>query len=249
MMWHPGRVEQFINDGTTFTLNSFYQLHDDAWTYELTGPLGKDDRSASLAVLIPDATPDHGSFEPMGAAHVRVLAEDGSLPWPVLMWFTAQVDGSGDIRTDAPEATVTGDLQLSNNTWRFGDRIFEVNSFHFGDHDCWCYELYEVDPARQANHYLEVRIPDLNLDGGPFRPAPSAEVTVGVHGAFALPWLVLRHFLQSIADSDGLTWTLPPSGPRPPIGQPAPVSAGDHAITAPDQRTRPDRPRNENPSS
>jgi hypothetical protein len=190
-----------MHDGTVYELNSMYALPEDAWTYELIGPRGSSGAAASLAVVIPDATPDDGPFTPMRAAYVRVLAEDGLLPWPILLRFVQLLEDSGDIRAGHEDTAVSGDLRLSNNSWRFGDRAYEVNSFHFADHDCWCYELYEVGPAGTENDCLDVRIPDLQPAGGPFVPATADRVTVTVHGSLRLPWPVLRHFLNVIQTS------------------------------------------------
>ena len=61
---------------------------------------------------------------------------------------------------------------MSLNSWSFADQAFEVTSFHDSEHDGWCYELYEVDPANTATDYIYVRIPDLQPAGGRSCPLP-----------------------------------------------------------------------------
>jgi ribosomal protein L7/L12 len=200
-LWHPDRVEHWTHDGEVYEVNSMYLLPDDAWAYELTGPRGNSGRGPGLMVLIPDATPDDGPFTPMAAAHARVLVEDGHLPWPVLRRFVRLVVRSGDLVADAQDGAVTGDLALSCNSWRFADRAFEVNSYRFGEHDCWCYELYEVNSADTENNYVDVCIPDLQPVGGPFVPAGAERATFTAHGSLALPWPVFRHFLDAVEAS------------------------------------------------
>jgi hypothetical protein len=202
--WHPGRVEQWTHEGGVYEVNSMYLLPDDAWTYELTGPPAISGKAAGLNVLIPDATPDDAPFTPMGAEHARVSMTDGRLPWPVLMRFLRLVETSGDIVTDVHGATVTGDLSLSCNSWRFADRAFEVNSYYYGEYDCWCYELYEVNPGAMENNYLDVRIPDLQPAREPFVPAAAERVTLTAHCTLTLPWPVFRHFLKAIEASDDI---------------------------------------------
>jgi hypothetical protein len=100
-----------------------------------------------------------------------------------------------------PTAAVTGDLSSSLNPWRFAGRTFEVTSYHDSQHDGWCYELYELDPANTANEYIDVRIPDRQPAGGPFAPATAAHVVFTSHGSPLLPWPVLRHFVDAISAS------------------------------------------------
>ena len=197
-VWHPARVEQWEYDGTTYQINSRYALPADASTYELTG-LSDDD--GTLAVVIPDATPDDGPFTPMNATHARVAAGGRPLPWPLLLRFVRLVEASGDIVSSPQAATVTGDLSLSLNSWRFAGRAFEVTSYHDSENDGWCYELYEVNPANTGNGYIDVRIPDLQPASGPFTPAAAAHVVFASHDNPIVPWPVLRHFLDAILAS------------------------------------------------
>jgi hypothetical protein len=194
-------VEVWTYGDELFELNSMYALPDDAWSYELTALSGV--RGPGLAVLIPDATPDHAPFTPSGAAHVQVLMTDGSWPWSILLRFLHHVEASGDIVTDEA-AAVTGDLTLSRNTWTFRSRRFEVNSFGLDDPDCWSYELYEVGQPADENHYLDVRIPNIQPDPnrGTFSPDHTGAVTVTVFGEWALPWPVITHFLTAV-DASG----------------------------------------------
>jgi hypothetical protein len=137
-------------------------------------------------------------FTPSDAAGVTVAVAHGPLPWPVVLRFMGFVETSGDIVTGPSTAVVTGALSLSLNSWRFADRVFEVTSFHHGEHDSWCYELYEVDPTSTSNDYIDVRIPDLQPADGPFVPADTRQVVLAGHGSPELPWPVFRHFLDAI---------------------------------------------------
>jgi hypothetical protein len=170
-------------------ITSGYDLSRDAWTYELTGP------SYAMSVVIPDVTPDDGPFTPADAANVRVHAADGAVPWLDFVQFLQEVEFSGDITPGT--VTVIGDLTLSLNSWHFGGRIIQVASYHDGENDGWCYELYEDDPGATA--YIDVRIPDLNPTGGPFAPATVHDVVVVAHGSPTIPWPVLQHFLNAIS--------------------------------------------------
>jgi hypothetical protein len=96
----------------------------------------------------------------------------------VLLRFVRFTETSGDLVSGVPNATVTGDLSLSLNSWSFSSQAFEVTSYHDGEHDGWCYELYEVDPTNPSNDYIDVRIPDLQSDAGPFKPSPARQVVV-----------------------------------------------------------------------
>jgi hypothetical protein len=103
--------------------------------------------------------------------------------------------------TDPDAATVTGDLSLSCNSWQFAGRVFEVNSFHYGEHDCWSYELYEVNTADPANDYLDIRVPDRQPADGPFTSAGAEHATLTVHGSWTVPWPVLCHLLTAVEAS------------------------------------------------
>lgn len=181
-----------------------YLLPENAWTYELTGPCSTFGTVAMLAVVIPDAAPDGEQFTPVDATHAHVTAAEGPLPWPVLLRFVRFVETSGDIVTGAPTATVTGDLALSLNSWNLASRAFEVTSYHDGEHDGWCYELYEVDPTNASNDYIDVHIPDLHPAGGSFVPVPARHVAVAGHGSPYLPWPIFRHFLDAISASGNI---------------------------------------------
>jgi hypothetical protein len=191
----------WAHDGKLYEVNSHYSLPDDAWQYELAGISGSPGTGPYLAVLIPDATPDDGPFTPKQAEHVRALIHDGQAPWPVLHRFVDLIEDSGDI-THGPEAIPDiGALVSSNNTWQFADKRFEMNSFHHGDRDSWCYELYEVDPETPENNYIEVLIPDAQPTDGPFVAATADQVTFTAHGTWTMPWPVFRHFLNAIEAS------------------------------------------------
>jgi hypothetical protein len=183
-----------------FELNSFYALPEDAWVYELAHVARACGQG--LAVLIPDANPVGAPFTPLGAAQVRVLVEDGTRPWPVLMRFLRFVEASGDIVSD-DEGTVSGDLSLTCNAWALGHRRFGVNAFWLDDPDGWVYELYQLGQPSDRNDYLDVRVPNVNPDvnSGVFVPDGVERVTVNMFGTWELPWPVLRHFIAAVAAS------------------------------------------------
>jgi len=158
--------------------------------------------------------------------HALVLMEDGRLPWPILRRFVLLVEQSGDIVVDAQHGLVSGDPNLSCNLWSFTERAFEVNSYYFGEHDCWCYELYEVDPDAVGNNYIDVRIPDLQPAGGPFVPAPAEQVTFIVHGSPTLPWPVLHRLVGAVVASGDIVGvpTAVASQTDPAGSQPRPAS-------------------------
>lgn len=189
------------DNDATYEINSMYLVPDDAWTYELTGPSGTPGTAAGVAVVIPDTTPDDAQFTPSDATHAYVAVANGPLPWPVLQRLIRTVETSGDIVSEALATSVTGDLSLSLNSWCFERRAFEVNSFHDGQRDGWCYELYEVDRTNDSNDYVDVHIPDRQPTDGPFVPAAARHVVLTGHGRPRFPWPVFRHFLDAIAAS------------------------------------------------
>lgn len=195
-------MEEWAHPGRAFEVNSMYLLPDDAWAYELTPSRGQPGPPGGLSVLIADATAHGGPFTPMSPAHARVVVEEVELPWPILRRFVELVGTSGDIVPDEDDAAVSGDLSASCNRWRFADSSFEVNSFHFAEHDCWCYELYELTPPGTDNNYIEVRLPDLQPLGGAFLPAPADQAGFMAHGSLTIPWPVFRHFIEEV-ESDG----------------------------------------------
>ena len=197
-IWDPAGVQVWADNGVMYEINSMYLVPDDAWTYELTGPAGT---AAEIAVVIPDATPHDEQFTPSDSTHAHVAVANGPLPWPVLRRFIRTVETSGDIVSETVATSVTGDLSLSLNSWCFESRTFEVNSFHDGRRDGWCYELYEVDPTNDSNDYVDVHIPDRQPADGPFVPAAARHVVLTGHGRPRFPWPVFRHFLDAIAAS------------------------------------------------
>ncbi|WP_285691758.1 hypothetical protein [Actinoplanes sp. NBRC 103695] len=138
----------------------------------------------------------------MDASHAQVAAGDGPLPWPLLVRFIRLVETSGDIVSST--LTMTGDLSSSLNSWRFAGRGFEVTSYHDSEHDGWCYELYEADPAGTASKYIDVRIPYLHPARDPLTPCPAAHIVFASHGNPVLPWPVVRHFLNTISASGNI---------------------------------------------
>jgi len=191
-------VTIWSHDAKLYELVSTYSLAEDAWHYELTGLTGAPGTGPYLTVAIPDATPD-GPFTPMPAQFAMVHAGGGTVPWRVLARLIDVLDSSGDLveeqRHPADEATA---LPATLNVWSHENRRFEVNTFHHGDADSWCYELYEVKQDNESNDYIEVNVPDASPEAGPFVPMPADQVTLTMHGRWTLPWPVLRRFIDAI---------------------------------------------------
>jgi hypothetical protein len=194
---HPA-MAIWSHDSKLYEVTSGYSLPDDAWQYELMGLTGPPGTGPYLTVMIPDATPD-GPFTPEPAADVVVHAGGGVVPWPILENLVSLLGSSGDLveerRDLSAEAT---SLPLTLNVWSHGDRRYEVNHFHYGDNESWCYELYEVEPGNTENNYIDVRIPDASPESGPFVPLSADHVTLTMHGRWNLPWPVFRRFLDAI---------------------------------------------------
>ncbi|MEV4133517.1 hypothetical protein AB0J72_15265 [Dactylosporangium sp. NPDC049742] len=189
----------WLHDDKLYEVSSGYSLPDDAWQYELTGLTGAPGTGPYLAITIPDATPDDGPFTPMPAHHVRVRAGGGQVPWPILTKFIDLVESSGDLV--AEDRNLATELPLTLNAWQHDDRRYEVNQFHFGDNDSWCYELYEVKPDAAGNDYIDVQIPDTQPENGPFVPGPADHVTLTMHGNWSIPWPVFRRFVDAVQAS------------------------------------------------
>jgi hypothetical protein len=170
VVWDPGGVGYWEFDGGVYEVVSFYSVAVDAWTYELTGPAGSSTAMPGLTVIIPDATPDDGSFTASPSASVRVITTDGILPWPMLAHFMDLVESSGDIAVASDGPTVAGDVHLSHNKWAFADRRYEVNSYSLSEQDFWCYELYQAVPVLAENDFIEVCISTQRRTAGPSHP-------------------------------------------------------------------------------
>jgi hypothetical protein len=136
----------------------------------------------------------------MPARHAFVRAGGGQVPWTVLTEFVSLVRAAGDLVAEPDLTAADTALPLTLNAWQHDDRRYEVNQFHFGENDSWCYELYEVVPDPADNKYLDVQIPDTQPDG-PFMPAPSDRVTLTMHGDWTIPWPVFRRFLAALEAS------------------------------------------------
>ncbi|HCT76215.1 MAG TPA: hypothetical protein DGG94_04120 [Micromonosporaceae bacterium] len=190
-------MEIWDHRGRRFALNSLYQLPEDSWSYDLTEYSQQSDHTVGLAITIPDATPD-GPFTPQDETLAVTWLHTGNLPWPIVRRFAEFLDATGDLVATNTALQVTGDLNLSANTWRYGDQTFEVNSFHFGDRATWCYEIYETSNPTEDNNYIDIQIPDMNPDSGPFKPGPSHSVALNIHGEWSMPWPVFRHFLNTV---------------------------------------------------
>ena len=198
---NPTVVEIWDHDDRLYEINSWYSLPDDAWQYELVELTEPPGRGACLAIVIPDATPAGAPFTPKHCGHALVAVAGGVTPWPILGRLIDLAESSGDI-IDSDQARVTADDKIqSNNVWLYDGMRFEVNSFHLGDEDAWCYELYQAGPDRLRNDYVEVQIPDANPDGSPFIPEPADRVTLTAHGEWNIPWPVFRRFIDVVAAS------------------------------------------------
>lgn len=212
-------MQLWAHDGTLYEVNSYYSLPDDAWQYELVGPGGAPTTRSYLIVLIPDATPDDGPFTPRHPECARIMVHDGQTPWPILRRFVDLIEQSGDIAHEPEASSAIGALTGSSNAWQLAGQRFEVNSFHFGDRDSWCYELYEVDRETTENTYIEVLIPDAQPAGGPFAPAMATQVTFAAHGTWMVPWLIFRHFLDAVEATGDIVESSTDAGdPKPPRG-------------------------------
>lgn len=88
---------------------------------------------------------------------------------------------------------------LSQHRWGHNGVEYEVNNFHFADAGAWSYEIYALGGNPDRNDYLEIRVPDLTPDGGPFTPAPVSEVVVLGHGEPKIPLPILRRVLDLMA--------------------------------------------------
>lgn len=205
---HPA-VEIWTHDGKHYEVVSFYCLPEDAWCYELDGVSGAPGTGPHITVAIPDATPDDGPFTPKPARLATVHVGAGQTPWPVLRRFLDLVESSGDLVDDGAAPAEGAEPLSSHNVWWKDGRRFEVNSFHFGEHDAWCYELYEVEPEAEGNDFIEVRIPDASPENGPFIPEAADRVTLTVHGSWTIPWPMFRRFIEAIKASGDIVGEQP----------------------------------------
>jgi hypothetical protein len=195
-------MEIWCHDGKLYDVNSYYSSPDDAWQYELVGLTGAPGTGPSFTVVIPDATPDDGPFTPRPAHHAQVHVAGGQLPWPILHKLIEMVESSGDLVEEQRNAPPDGNaLPSSHNVWWHDDQQFEVNIFHFGETDSWCYELYEVKPDAEGNDYIDVQIPDASPDSGPFVPVPAHRVTLTIYGDWIIPWPIFRRFIDAVQSS------------------------------------------------
>lgn len=189
-------VQIWSHEGRLYEVNSLYALSDGAWHYELVGLTGAPGTGPYLAVALPDATPI-GPFTPLPARHALMHVGQGDTPWPILRRLLDLVQESGDLVADEREASTVGQGLSTNNVWPHDGRTYEVNSFHHGERDAWCIEMYEVGPG-DDNVYVEVLIPDVQPEGGPFLPAPADRVTFTAHGDWAIPWPVFVRFIEAV---------------------------------------------------
>jgi hypothetical protein len=192
-------VEIWSHGSKLYEVNSMYSLPDDAWMYELIGLTGPPRTGPYLAITIPDANPDAGPFIPRPAQDAAVHVSSGQAPWPILDRFLSLVLSSGDLVEEQPALSAEDTaLPATLNVWHHGDKQFEVNHFHFGDNDTWCYELYEVKSPVATNDYIDIQIPDIQPEGGPFVPDHADRVTLTIHGEWTVPWPVFRRFLAAV---------------------------------------------------
>jgi hypothetical protein len=193
-------MEVWSHDGKQYELNSYYNVIDNAWQYELVGTA----EPTFLAIVIPDSTPDGDRFVPAPSDDVLLAAAGGTTPWPILMGLVDRAESSGDIVEDTRwRLAAASDRPLITHTvWTHHSKIYEINSFYFGDRDAWCYELCLPHSDPDRNDYLAVLIPDADPGSGPFVPVASDRITCTVHGDCAVPWPVFRRFIEAIS-TDG----------------------------------------------
>jgi hypothetical protein len=188
-------MEIWSHQDKQFEVLSWYCVPEGAWQYELTGAVRP---GPYLAIVIPDATPD-GPFTPRQAQDDLVHLGAGVVPWRILEKLINLFETSGDLvneQRDLSSAMIG--LPLTRNVWEHESRRFEVNTYHYGIEDSWCYELYEVKPDDSPNDYLAILIPDASPEAGPFIPMPIDQVTLEIHGDWTLPWPVFRRFLDAV---------------------------------------------------
>jgi hypothetical protein len=194
---------QWSHGSRMFGVVETYDLHDNAWVYELTGGNGSS-FDAFLAVAFPDATPI-GDFTSMAADRTVVHVAPGTIPWPVLRKFLDLVDRSNFLVDDQEWGSVVAadPLSASHVVWTHEDASYDVNSFHHSDRDGWCYELCApIRPDR--NDFLDVLVPDVAGDGQ-FAPASADHVVLAVHGEWTVPWPIFRKFVEVVASASALT--------------------------------------------
>jgi hypothetical protein len=189
-------MEVWSHGGKLYSVVSCYSVAGDTWQYELVGTT----EPASVAIIIPDATPDDDRFTPTGSDQALLATADGVVPWLLLMRLIDMAEGAGDLVDDADwRSTAASQGLLSSHTaWPHDGQEYEVNSFHFGDRDAWCYELCAPPSSPERDDFIEVLIPDAQPDAGPFAPAASDRVTVTMHGQWDIPWPVFRRFIEAI---------------------------------------------------
>src|SRR3712207_9383539 len=68
------------------------------------------------------------------------------------------------------------------------------------------------------NNYIDVRIPDVSPNSGPFIPMPSEQVTLTMHGQWTRPWPVCRRFLDAIRAAGDIVGSV--SDKPTPVDQP-----------------------------
>lgn len=213
--WDHPAMGIWSHEGKLYEVASCYALPEDAWHYELSGLTGAPGTGPYLTVAIPDATPD-GPFTPRPAQHVIVQLGGGTVPWRILEHLIELLDSSGDLVDELRDLSAGATaLPLTRNEWSHESRQFEVNTFHHGAVDSWCYELYEVKPADGSNDFIDVRIPDASPESGPFVPVSADHVTLTMHGQWTVPWPVFRRFIDAIQASGDIVESVPGSNAEP----------------------------------
>ncbi|MBL7554007.1 hypothetical protein I6A60_40200 [Frankia sp. AgB1.9] len=193
-----GRVDVWAHDDRLFEIVSFYCLPDDAWQYELRGLSGAPGAGPFLAVVIPDATPDAGSFTPMPAEDVLVEVSHGVTPWPILCRFLALIGSSGDIVNQDGRGTSARDQGLSERVSPHGSTCFKIDHPNPGVAGSRIYTLRVVTPGVDRSDYVEVEVPDAHpAGGGPARDGIEG-ATFTAHGSWRVPWPVFRRFVDAV---------------------------------------------------
>ncbi len=193
-------MDTWEHSGRLYGYASFHPHTEDGWAFELSA-LGRTNR-AYLGVIVPDPASQPARIAPRHAdpATAFVRWDDGMLPWPLVRELASRAAGAF-----APTSMrVLGTIDRARNPWRYGERQFECNSFYFGEHDSWCYELYELHVP--GNDFVDVKIPDRQPGAGPFVPYPADRAVFIGHGGSTLPWLVFAHFIGRLDASGDLIY-------------------------------------------
>jgi hypothetical protein len=96
---HAMHVAIWEHDNRHYEYISMYSVASDCWVHELTERAKlPGEQPVTLALTIPDASPDSPSFAPAPAAEVTFAVSRGcEVPWLILSRFLETVYATGDI--------------------------------------------------------------------------------------------------------------------------------------------------------